>query len=161
MGVQIPHRKGAILGERKAHCEHRYRDFLPWAVQERPNWSICHLDWGLEWAERNKCSIVFARLRQCAYMGTHNGASWWIRLSRPSTAAMRSYDILVWLLVLFYVLFHLAFYDNISLYYFCHFATLETNLCHIYNIYISVFILYILFSIRQHIRPHEVYHTFM
>ena len=38
---------------KKSHCKYRhceYRDFLPWAVQERLNWSICRLDCGLGWA---------------------------------------------------------------------------------------------------------------
>jgi len=44
----------------------KYRDFLPWAVQKRPNWSICRLGCGLRWAEGIRSSVVFARWRQCA-----------------------------------------------------------------------------------------------
>ena len=36
-------------------------------------------------------STLFARWRQCAQMVGHIGANWWIRLNRPSVAAMRSY----------------------------------------------------------------------
>jgi len=55
---------GVILAERRAHC--KYRDFLPWAAQERLNRSICHLDCGLGWAEGSTSSVVFARWHQCA-----------------------------------------------------------------------------------------------
>jgi len=67
--------------------------FLPWAAQERLNRSICRLDCGLGWAEGSTSSIVFARWRQCAQIG----ATWPIRLHRPSAAAMRSYVKLLWL----------------------------------------------------------------
>ena len=77
-----------ILG-RRAHCKHM--DFLPWAVQERLNGSICRLHCGLGLAERSTSSIVFARLCQCTLTGGHIDATWRIRLSRPSAAAMRSY----------------------------------------------------------------------
>jgi len=56
-GPRYPYRKGAILGQR----EPKYRDFLPLAVQERPNRSICRLDCGLGWADGSTSSIVFAR----------------------------------------------------------------------------------------------------
>jgi len=92
-GVQ----KGATLEDRRAQW--KYKDFLPWAVQERLNRSICRLDCGLEWAERTS-SIVFARRRQCAHMGRHIGTTWRIRLNRPSAAAMRSYVKLLWPLVM-------------------------------------------------------------
>jgi len=45
IGVQISPPEGAILGERRAHC--KCRDFLPWALQERLNRSICRLDCGI------------------------------------------------------------------------------------------------------------------
>jgi len=70
----------AILGTRRAHC--KYRDFLPWAVQERQNRSICRLDCGLGWAEGTTSSVVFTRWRQCAHMGRHMGITWRIRLNR-------------------------------------------------------------------------------
>jgi len=40
---------------------------------------------------RSITSIVYARLRQYALIGGHIGATWRIRLNRPSAAAMRSY----------------------------------------------------------------------
>jgi len=45
----------------------------------------------LDWAEGSTSSIIFARWRQCAHMEGHIGATWRIRLNRPSVAAMRSY----------------------------------------------------------------------
>jgi len=39
---------------------------------------------------------VFARWRQCALMWGHIGATWRIRLNRPSAAAMRSHFKLLW-----------------------------------------------------------------
>ena len=41
-------------------------------------------------------SIVFARWRQCAHMGGHIGATWRLRLNRPSAAAMQCYVKLLW-----------------------------------------------------------------
>jgi len=41
--------EGAILGIGAPIA--KYRDFLPWAVQKRLNWSICRLGCGLGWAE--------------------------------------------------------------------------------------------------------------
>jgi len=78
------------------------RDFPPSAVQKPLNRSICLLGCGLGWAERSTCSIAFAWWRQCANMGGHIGATWWIRLNRPSAAAMQSYVELLWPLVLTY-----------------------------------------------------------
>jgi len=43
------------------------------------------------WAEGSTSSIVFARGRQCDHMEGHIGATWRIRLNRPSAAAMRPY----------------------------------------------------------------------
>jgi len=60
----------------------RYRDTLR---------SIFRLGCGLGWAEGSTSSIVFARLRQCALMGGHIGATWRMRLNRSSAAAMRPY----------------------------------------------------------------------
>jgi len=85
----------AILGERMK----KYGDFLPWAVQERPNRSICCLDCELRWAEGSTSSIIFARWRQFAHMGRHIGTTWRIQLNRASAAAMRSYVKLLWPLV--------------------------------------------------------------
>jgi len=68
------------------------------AVQERLNRSICRLDCGLGWAEGSTSSVVFARWRQCAQIG----ATWPIRLNRPSAAATRSYVKLLWPLVSFH-----------------------------------------------------------
>jgi len=68
-----PHGNGLFLG-RRAHC--KYRDVLPWAVQERMNRSICRLDCGLGWAEGSTGWIVFARWRQCTHIRRHIGATW-------------------------------------------------------------------------------------
>ena len=76
-----------MLGERRAHC--KYSDFLPWAVQERLNWSICRLDCWLWWDKESKSSIVFARWSECANMGRHIGATWRIRWNRPPKATMQ------------------------------------------------------------------------
>jgi len=95
-GSRPPMTMGNFWG-RRAHC--KYSDFLRWAVQERLNRSICRLDCGLEWAEENASSVVFARWRQCAQIGRHIRATWQIRLNRPSVAAMRSYVKLLWPLV--------------------------------------------------------------
>jgi len=75
---------------------------LPWAVQKRLNWWICHLDCGLGSAEGSTSSIIFGRWRQCAHMGGHSGTTWQIRLNRLhlSAAAMRSYVKLLWPLVI-------------------------------------------------------------
>ena len=45
--------------------------------------------------------VVFARLRKRALMREHIGATWRIRLNRPSAAAMRPYVKLLWPLVPF------------------------------------------------------------
>jgi len=66
---------------------------LPCAVQKRLNRSICRLGCGLGWTKRSTSSIIFARWWQCAHMGGHIGATWRIRLNRPSAAAMRSCQI--------------------------------------------------------------------
>jgi len=63
--------------------------------------SICRLCCGLGWAEGSTSSVVFARWRQCAHMGRDIGTAWRIRLNRPSAAAMQSYVILLWPLVIF------------------------------------------------------------
>jgi len=86
MGVQIPHLKGQFwwIGAPIVN----YRHFLPWAVQKRLNWSICHLVCGLEWAKGCTNSVVFARWRQCALMGGHVAVTCRIPLNYPSTAAM-------------------------------------------------------------------------
>jgi len=69
-------------------------DTLPWAVQKLLSSSICHLDYGLPWGEGSTSSIVFTRLRHCALMVGHNGATW-----RPSALAMRPYVTLLWPIV--------------------------------------------------------------
>jgi len=63
-GVPILHEKGQFW--RKGSPTVSYRDFLPYAVQQRLNRSICHLGCGLWWAKRSTSSIVFARQCQCA-----------------------------------------------------------------------------------------------
>jgi len=85
-GVQIPHEKGQFwwIGAPIVN----YRHFLPWAVQERLNWSI-RLGCGLQWAAGCTSSIVFARWCQCALMGGHIAATWRIRFNHSSTAAIR------------------------------------------------------------------------
>jgi len=94
--------EGAILAERRAHSN--YRVFLPWAVQERLNRSICHLDCGLGWAEGSRSSVIFTRWRQCAHMGRHIGATWWTRLNHPFAAAMQCYVKLLWPLVIIVII---------------------------------------------------------
>jgi len=89
--------EGAILG--KGSPIVKYRDFLPWVVQKRLNRLIYCLGCGLGWAEGSTSSIVFARWRQCPHMGRYIGATWRIRLNRPSAAAMRSCVKLLWPLV--------------------------------------------------------------
>jgi len=59
-------------------------DTLPWAVQKRLNQLICHLGCGLRWVKGSTSSVVLARWRQCVHMGGHAGATWRIRLNRPS-----------------------------------------------------------------------------
>jgi len=54
---------------------------------------------GLGWAEGSISSIVLASWRQCAHMGRHIGATWWIRLNRLSASAMWSHVRLLWPLV--------------------------------------------------------------
>ena len=71
-------------------------DILPWAVQKWLNRSICRLGCGLGWTEGSTSSIVFDMWRQCAHMGGHNGATWRIRLNRPSEVTMQSYVKLLW-----------------------------------------------------------------
>jgi len=97
MGSQSPNEKRHFWG--KGSFIVKYRDFLPWAVQKRLNRSICHLGCGLGCAEGSISPIVFARWRQCALPCGHIGATWQIRLNRPSAVAMRSYVKLLWPLV--------------------------------------------------------------
>jgi len=56
------------------------------------------LSFGL-WIGVGRRKLKFNRIRQCAHMGGHIGATWRIRLNRPSAAAMRSYVKLLWPLV--------------------------------------------------------------
>jgi len=74
--------------------------YLLWAVQKLLNWLICRFGCGLRWAEKRTSSTVFARWRQCARMGGHIGATWWIWLNCPSAAVMRSSVRLLWQLVI-------------------------------------------------------------
>jgi len=111
MGEQIVPWEGAILEDRGAPFV-KYMDFLPWTVQKRLNWSICHLGCGLGWAKRSWSSIVFVRWRQRALMGGHVGATWQLQLNRPSVAAMRPYVRLLWPLLL--LLFRLFFSKTCS-----------------------------------------------
>ena len=90
-GVRHPLWEGAIFWGKGAHC--KYRDFLPWDMQQRLNRSISRLGCGLRWAEGSSSSIIFARWRQCALIGGHIGATWRIWLNHPSAAAMRSCQI--------------------------------------------------------------------
>ena len=91
VGVQIPHptRRGNFV---------KHKDFLPWAAQKQLKRSICRLGCGLGQgqAEGSTSSIVFATWRQCAHMGGHIGATWRIRLNRPSAAVLQSYVKLLW-----------------------------------------------------------------
>ena len=80
-GSDCPTRRGNS-GERVAIV--KYRDFLLWAVQKRLNRLICRLSCGVGWAEGNTSSIVFARWSQCVLSCGHIGATWRIRLNRPS-----------------------------------------------------------------------------
>jgi len=74
----------------------KYREFLPWAVYKRLNWSICHLGWGLRLVEGGTSSNIFARWRQCAHMGGYIGATWRIHFNRLSAAALQSYVKSLW-----------------------------------------------------------------
>ena len=69
----------------------KYRDTLRSPVREQLKRSICRLGCGLGWAKGSTSSIVFARWRQCTLMQGHTGATWRIRLNRPSEVAMWSY----------------------------------------------------------------------
>jgi len=89
-GPDVPTGRGNFEGG-KGRPIVNYRDTLRSYVQKRLDRSICRLDCGLGWAKGSTSSIVFARWRQCAYMGGHIGATWRIRLNRSSVAAMRSY----------------------------------------------------------------------
>ena len=71
-GLDTPIGRGNF-GESRAHC--KYRDFLPWAVKERPNQSICCLDCGLEWSKGSTSSNIFDWTvhvwRQCSLMSDY------------------------------------------------------------------------------------------
>jgi len=82
-GVQIPHVKGHLLGEGHARacpmtlCRELCKKWL--------NRSICRLGCGLGWPNE-------AQAQSHSPGGASViGASWRIRLNRPSAAAMRSY----------------------------------------------------------------------
>jgi len=74
----------------------QYRDLLPWAMQKWLNRSILRLGSGLGWDEGSISSIIFA-----TWEGTLAPPGEYIRLNRPSAAAMRSYVKLLWPLVSF------------------------------------------------------------
>jgi len=86
-GVQVPYGKGKFSG--KCVPIVKFRDFLLWSVQKQLNQLICHLDCRLGWTQGSTSSLVFARW--CLI-----GATWQIRLNRPSVAAMRPYLKLLW-----------------------------------------------------------------
>ena len=97
MEVHVPHEMGIFQG--KGSPIVKYWDFLPWAVQKWLNLLICRLGCGLGWAEESTSSVVFARWCQCAHMGGHIAATWWIQLNHASAATMQSYVKLLWPLV--------------------------------------------------------------
>jgi len=74
--------KGQLLGERT--CPGMPDDTLPWDVQKWLNRSICYLVMDLGELRKHTNSIVFTRLRQCALMGRHIGATWRIWCSLVS-----------------------------------------------------------------------------
>jgi len=76
------------------------RTILQTVARKWLNRSICHFGSQLWWAERSTCSIVVVRWHQCAFTGEHIGATWRIRLNRPSVAAMRPYVKVLWPLVI-------------------------------------------------------------
>ena len=86
-GVQVPYGKGKFSG--KCVPIVKFRDFLLWSVQKQLNHLICHLDCRVGWTQGSTSSLVFARW--CLI-----GATWRIRLNRPSVAAMRPYLRLLW-----------------------------------------------------------------
>jgi len=67
----------------------KYGDTLRSSVKKWLNRSICRLHGGLEWADGCTSSIIFARWRQCAFMGGHIITTRQMRLNHPSTAALR------------------------------------------------------------------------
>ena len=78
------------------------------AVQKRLNRSTCHLCCRLRWTEGNTSCIAFANvhkfnhIRHVAPMypcGRAHGATWQIRLTRPSAGALQPYAKLLWPLV--------------------------------------------------------------
>ena len=75
-------------------------DTVPWSVQKWLNRSICRLGCGLGWAKGSTSSVVFARWHQCAILGGHITATWWIWLNRSSAVAMWPYVKLLWPLVI-------------------------------------------------------------
>jgi len=97
-GGPDPQWEGAILG--KGSPIVKYRDFLPWAVQKRLNWSICCLGYGLGWAEGSTTSIVFTRWCQCVHIGGHIDATWRVWLNCPPAVVMQSHVELLWPLVI-------------------------------------------------------------
>jgi len=107
-GVQISMGRDNFRG--KGAPIRKYIDFLPWAVQNGLNQSICPpLGCGLEWVEGSTSSIVCARWRHCAQVqsyspGGANVPSWEGTLAQPGEydwtvrlpSAMRTYFKLLW-----------------------------------------------------------------
>ena len=87
--AEIPHAKGQLLGGKDMTGHARPHSAVSCA--KMVNQSICHLGYGLGLAQESTSSIVFARRRQCSLMGRHIGATWRIRLNRPSAVAMWPY----------------------------------------------------------------------
>ena len=92
-GGQHPQWEGPILRGKGLHIV-KYRD----TQLCKNDWTDRFSVWVVESGEPEGSTspIVFARLRQCALMGGHIGATWQIWLDRPSAAAMRPYVKLLW-----------------------------------------------------------------
>ena len=83
-GAQIPYAKGIRRKDMPGHARRHFA--MSCAKVAEP----IGLPFGL-WTQvggGRTSSIVFARLRQCAFMGGHIGATWRIQLNRSSAAAM-------------------------------------------------------------------------
>jgi len=130
-GDRDPHEKWQFWGKGSPIVKHR--DLLPWAVQKRLTRSICRFSSRLGCMGRRKhkfnhiCQVApmcphrtanwhqFARRCQCAHIRGQIGVTWWIRLNRPSAAAMWSYVKLLWPLVLCIFWFTGAWFSYVSL----------------------------------------------
>ena len=114
MGVHIPSGKNQFWWKGAPIVMYKPRDFLPSTVQKQLNRSICCLHCGLGSAQGSMSSLVFARWRQCAFMGGHIGASWRILLNRPSAATMRPCVKLFWPLVILHFLIWLYYVISVT-----------------------------------------------